>query len=93
MHIWRLITVLRLMHFDSFSLFFWSGEGSSCSLGDMLPGWSHIDSGRLFRGRILVLVFLVSHIHWRRIKNQMEVLQTSIIIHGHVQALYMLLVN
>jgi len=39
----------------------------------------------------IMLVFGVSHIHWRRIKDQVEVLQTLEIKHGHVHALCMLI--
>ena len=37
------------------------------------------------------LVFGVPHIHWRRIKDQVEVLPASEIKHGHVQGLRMLI--
>jgi len=40
-----------------------------------------------------MLVFGVPHIHWIRIQVQVEKLQASQIKHGHVQALYMLLVD
>ena len=38
-----------------------------------------------------LLVFGVPHIHWRRIKDQVEVLQASEIKHGHAQTLCMLI--
>jgi len=41
----------------------------------------------------ILLVFVVSHIRWRRIKDQVPVLQASEIKHGHVQILCMLLVD
>jgi len=47
-------TVRRLGRFDSFPFSFQSGS-SGCSLADMLPWWSHIDSGRLFRERVKIL--------------------------------------
>jgi len=38
-----------------------------------------------------LLVFGVPHIHWRRIKDKVEVLQVSKIKHGYVHALCMLI--
>jgi len=38
-----------------------------------------------------VLVFGVPHIHWRRIKDQVEMLQASEIKHRNVQVMCMLI--
>jgi len=38
-----------------------------------------------------LLVFEVPHIHWRRIKDHVKILQASEIKHEHVQALHMLI--
>jgi len=38
-----------------------------------------------------LLVFEVSHIHWRRVKDQVDVLQVSEIKHRRVHDLFMLI--